>query len=81
MEVAEGELEAEGEQEERDADFGEELDIVGLDDSGAGGVRPDEDAGGHIADHEREAECARGESADQAGKDDQDEIGCDAQRR
>ena len=79
LEVAKGELEAEGEQQERDADFGEELDIVGLDDSRAGGMGAHEDAGGDVADHERKAEGARGEAADQAGENDQDEIGCDAQ--
>ena len=79
LEVAEGELEAEGEEEERYADFGEQLDLMDLDDSRAGSVGPDEDAGGNVADHEREAQGARGESADQAREDDQDEIGCDAQ--
>ena len=51
-----------------------------LDDSRASSVRPHENAGGNIADHQRDAEKPRCDPADQAGEDDQDEIGCDTQR-
>ena len=50
-----------------------------LDDGRAGSVRPDEDAGGNVADHQRQAQGASAEAADQARENDQDEIGCDAQ--
>ena len=50
-----------------------------LNDGWAGSVRPHEDAGSNVADHEGEAQDAGSDSADQAREDNQDEIGCDAQ--
>jgi hypothetical protein len=38
-----------------------------------------QDARGHVPDQQRQPQRARYQAADQAGDDDEDEIGCDTQ--
>jgi hypothetical protein len=79
LEVAEREFEAEREEQERHTHFGEEFDVVDLDDSRPCRMGAYEDPGGDVAYHERKTNGAGRKSADQAREDDQDEIGCNAQ--
>ena len=79
LEILEGDLQPEREQQQSHADFGEGFDVVDLYDRGAGGEGPDDDAGGDIADQEGQAKCVGENRAEQAGDDDEYKILCDAQ--
>ena len=74
LELLERELQAEGEQQERDADLGQQLDVVGVGDGPANRVRTDEHAGQDVAEDQRLAQRLGDETADQAGHDDDREV-------
>ena len=75
--VAKREFESQGEQEERDADFGKQFDVIDVRDHRTGGIRPDHDTGGDVADQQRKAQDTRENGPAKTGDDDENEVGRD----
>ena len=78
-ELAERQLEAEREQQQRDAELGQLLDVVDVADRRPAGERTDDDAGEDVADDQRLAEALRQEAAGEGGEQHEREIGDEVQ--
>ena len=71
-----GELDAQGEQQQGDADLRQQFDVVGVGDEGAAGHRPQDDAGGDVAQDQRLLEALGDDTAQEScGDDDRDVCG------
>ena len=79
LQIAERHFQAEGEEHERHADFGKDLDVVNLQHGRPGGVRSHQNTRGDVPHKERQSQCAGEQTAQQPGDDHQHEVGCDVQ--
>jgi hypothetical protein len=73
-ERAQGEVQPDGEEQERHPDLGEQLYVVGGADRGAARVRPDDHAGEDVAEDERQPEAARDDPAHEGGDHDERDV-------